>query len=164
MDGSNVSSRLVEYFIVVGVDVERGVLERADSGDGVLSLSGRSLGGDMAAAGQSLGATLGASGLSLASSDGVGAGAAAEAEQDTLFKTTVLDRYPVVDRPDCPFPNGVSVFCFPKGGAQLLKGIEMPRFYEFVSTGDNGTHLFGFVLTIFEPLPVRTHVNGGGGG
>lgn len=72
-----------------------------------------------------------------------------------LLPVHVIDRYPEVDYSDLPFPNGVSMFCFPDGGARVCLDIEMANFYEFVSTMENGSLLYGYVLRIYESLDVE---------
>jgi len=127
MNNNKPTSRLVEYFLVVGLDDSWGAVRRAGSGD---------LPGAEAAEERSE--------VPLDSAD-----------EEDLFRTAVRSRYPETDHPDVPFPPGVAVFCFPEGGARLLPRMEMPIFFEFVSTGENGSHLFGFVLVIFEPFEER---------
>lgn len=44
------------------------------------------------------------------------------------------------------------MFCMPEGGAEVTHEMKLPKFLEFVSTGSGGSHLYGFSLTIYEPL------------
>jgi len=107
MEVSNTSTRLVEYFAVVGVDDE-GEIAPAPGSEGEVEAG--------------------------------------------LVNARLLSRYPEQDHSQVPFPYGLPVFCFPKGGATLLEGIDVPKFFEFVSTGENGAWLYGFVLKIYEPV------------
>lgn len=49
------------------------------------------------------------------------------------------------------------MFCFPEGGIEICKEdcIKVPRFFQFVSTGGEGSHIFGFCLVIYEPVSER---------
>lgn len=123
MNNNNLTKRLVEYFIVVGIDEFEGLSRAEDQRPFVISNEPQ----DKA-------------------SDDVDDLAKAK------LKVGVLSRYPDLDHADVPFPSGVPVFCFPNGGAELTDRMEMPKFFEFVSTGDNGSHIFGFVLLIYEPI------------
>jgi len=67
-----------------------------------------------------------------------------------MYAAVVLDRYPPQET--SPFPNGLAMFCFPEGGIAVTDRMEMPKFFEFVTTGGHGTHLFGFVLLMYEPM------------
>uniref|UniRef100_A0A7S2RHS4 UDENN domain-containing protein n=1 Tax=Mucochytrium quahogii TaxID=96639 RepID=A0A7S2RHS4_9STRA len=110
MNSNNPHSRLIEYFLVVGVNDEQG--------------------------------------LSRVHTENPKSGSI----QDELYAVQVLDRFPVVDHKDVDFPSGVPVFCFADGGASLVDRMEMPVFFEFVTTGGCGGHLYGYALTIYEPL------------
>jgi hypothetical protein len=73
----------------------------------------------------------------------------------TEFGATVLDRYPLDDHADTPFPTGVSNFCFPLG-VRLRRPTPpdepLPTFFTFIATGGRGESVFGHVLTFWERM------------
>ena len=76
---------------------------------------------------------------------------AAAAIDEIIFQCRITDRYPISDRDDIPFPEGVHLFCAPSG-LKLKRGYHRPTFHSFVHTSENGTRLLGSCLTFYEPL------------
>lgn len=70
---------------------------------------------------------------------------------DLLLTTHVIDRYPLKDRDDIAFPEGIFVFCQP-GGLRITDHSLSPSFHSFVHTSENGARVFGCCLTIYEKL------------
>ena len=68
----------------------------------------------------------------------------------TPFTTYVTDRYPTQDRPKDPLPEGIQLFCLPRG-AQLSLSAKRPSLHTFVQTNEVGEHLLGCCLTFYEP-------------
>jgi len=68
-----------------------------------------------------------------------------------LYSAVVTDRYPLVDHSDVHFPDGVTLFCFPKG-IEITTEPKSPSFYSFVHTSENGVHMIGCCLIFYEPL------------
>jgi hypothetical protein len=66
------------------------------------------------------------------------------------YKAEVLSRYPVADRHEFPLPAGIPLFCLPSG-LQLCRP-RPPTFHSFVHTSENGLHIMGCCLTMYEPL------------
>lgn len=69
------------------------------------------------------------------------------------FSATVLDRYPLFDRVDAVFPEGVELFCFPEG-IKLYDSIPPPSFHSFIHTSEEGIHSLGCCLKFYEPMEV----------
>lgn len=69
----------------------------------------------------------------------------------TVFSATVTDRYPLIDRANVPFPDGVALFCFPNG-IELQTECKNPLFYSFVHTSELGFHMMGCCLLFYEPI------------
>ena len=67
------------------------------------------------------------------------------------FAAKVSDRYPLVDRADAVFPEGVELFCFPSG-VRLVEQCPPPGFHSFIHTSEEGTHSLGCCLVFYEPL------------
>lgn len=67
-----------------------------------------------------------------------------------IYQADVIDRYPLEDRPDFALPDGIQLFCLPNGLEISLP--RPPTFHSFVHTSENGTHILGCCLTIYEPL------------
>ena len=70
---------------------------------------------------------------------------------EAKFKADVLNRFPLYDHEDNPFPANLALFCLP-GGLRLTRREEIPTFFAFVHTRANGQHMFGFCLTFYEKL------------
>lgn len=68
------------------------------------------------------------------------------------YKADVQGRYPMADRHEFPLPAGIPLFCLPNG-LQLCRP-RSPTFHSFVHTSENGLHIMGCCLTIYEPLTV----------
>ena len=66
------------------------------------------------------------------------------------YKAEVLSRYPIEDRSAFPLPAGIPLFCLPNG-LQLCSS-RSPAFHSFVHTSEDGLHIMGCCLTIYEPL------------
>ena len=71
--------------------------------------------------------------------------------EDIVFHCHITDRYPIAEKEDTPFPEGVHLFCLPSG-LSLKEGYQRPTFHSFVHTSENGTRLLGSCLTFYEPL------------
>lgn len=70
---------------------------------------------------------------------------------ETPFHAFVTDRYPREDRPDDPLPEGIQLFCLPRG-AQLVGVPKRPSLHTFVQTNAVGEHLLGCCMTFYEPI------------
>jgi hypothetical protein len=66
------------------------------------------------------------------------------------YQADIIDRYPLEDRPDFALPDGIQLFCLPNGLEISLPC--SPSFHSFVHTSENGSHILGCCLTIYEPL------------
>ena len=66
------------------------------------------------------------------------------------YKAEVLSRYPIEDRSTFPLPAGIPLFCLPNGLQLCLS--RSPAFHSFVHTSEDGLHIMGCCLTIYEPL------------
>lgn len=67
------------------------------------------------------------------------------------YTTSILDRYPLEDKPDISLPSGLTLFCLPHG-LQIYEGPRSPKFFSFIQTSDRGLHLLGCCLVFFECL------------
>jgi hypothetical protein len=76
-----------------------------------------------------------------------------EASVRARYEPQLLDRYPLVDHPDRPFPDAVAQFCFPTGVALRFE-MDLPSFFTFVLTDTKGTELYGACLTFYEPQDI----------
>lgn len=72
-----------------------------------------------------------------------------------VFKPQLIDRYPVTDYEDIPFPPGVEIFCIPEGVRPKRTTIELPKFHHFAATLGNGDRLLGTCLRFLEPVPEK---------
>ena len=70
----------------------------------------------------------------------------------TRFTPKVLDRYPPEDRPEMPFHESISNFCFPMG-IQLHRAHIPPNSFHFILTGAEGQRNYGSVLFFDEQCP-----------
>ena len=70
---------------------------------------------------------------------------------EIVLKPSIIDRYPLFQRPDAAFPDGIVLFCFP-GGFSLSAHARPPSFHSFVHTSEHGTRILGCCLTIYEKL------------
>lgn len=70
---------------------------------------------------------------------------------ETPFHAFVTDRYPGEDRPDDPLPEGIQLFCLPRG-VQLMSAPKRPSLHTFVQTNAIGEHLLGCCMTFYEPI------------
>lgn len=68
-----------------------------------------------------------------------------------VLSAEVTDRYPLIDRHDVAFPDGIALFCFPDG-IQVCNILKSPRFYSFVHTSERGAHILGCCLIFYEPM------------
>ena len=74
--------------------------------------------------------------------------------EELSFECHITDRYPVSEREDMSFPEGVHLFCLPSG-LKLKHGYHRPTFHSFVHTSESGMRLLGSCLTFYEPLTVN---------
>jgi len=72
--------------------------------------------------------------------------------QAHMFEADVLDRYPQQDSKAFPFPEGLPLFCVPKGGLSLRKSPSIPFIYYFGCTMSDGARLYGSCLSFQEEL------------
>lgn len=72
--------------------------------------------------------------------------------QKVRYKAEVLSRYPVEDRSNFPLPAGIPLFCLPNG-LQICAS-RAPTFHSFVHTSEDGLHIMGCCLTIYQSLTV----------
>ena len=70
---------------------------------------------------------------------------------EVAFAAKVTARYPLVDRADAVFPEGVELFSFPSG-VKIYDTPPAPTFHSFIHTSEDGTHALGCCLHFFEPL------------
>lgn len=63
----------------------------------------------------------------------------------------VVDRYPLVDHEDMPFPPGVPLFCMPLG-LSISDSSKLPQYFSFVHTSAQGLRIYGNCLVIYEDL------------
>lgn len=69
------------------------------------------------------------------------------------YQANIIDRYPLEDRTDFALPDGIQLFCLPNGLEISLP--RPPTFHSFVHTSENGSHILGCCLTIYEPLTAQ---------
>lgn len=55
-------------------------------------------------------------------------------------RPVLLDRFPLLDSEGTRIENGISEFCFPSG-LKLCRGMQMPKFFCFVLTDAEVSHL-----------------------
>ena len=67
------------------------------------------------------------------------------------YQANVTDRFPLNDYIDSPLPDSMAMFCIPDG-IKLTNNPELPIFYNFANTLQNGVRLYGSCLKFFEPI------------
>ena len=72
------------------------------------------------------------------------------------YNPKLLDRYPVEDYPEMPFP-AITNFCFPQG-VKLTTTHYPPTVFHFVMTADSGVRTYGICLNFFEKKWMRNNI------